>query len=97
MSIAQGCVKEDVSQARPPDVLWLICHIREDYPAGVHTLGGSFCMDSGLPEKGEPEKPQHRVGHPLENITPGSEGLWVILIQLVGARIHNLVCRQAYV
>ena len=43
---------------------------------------------------GEAQEPEHGVWDAGEDGAPGGEGLRVILVQLIGAGIHNLVVRQ---
>lgn len=96
MGIAERRVQEHISDAGAADVQRFGSDIREDDAVGVDATGGRLGPYTGLPVRREAQQPQHGVGHAAQDVAPGREGLRVVLVELVGARVDNPVLRQAH-
>lgn len=70
MRIAEGCVEENIGQARALDVDGLVCDVGEDDAGGVDAPLGCLRLDEGLPIGREAQQPQHAVRHPLQDVAP---------------------------
>ena len=96
MGIAERRVQEHISDAGAADVQRLGGHIREDDAAGVDAAGGRLGPYTGLAVRREAQQPQHGVGHAPQDVAPGREGLRIVLVELVGARVDDPVLWKAH-
>mmetsp|Transcript_16053 Transcript_16053/g.45975 ORF Transcript_16053/g.45975 Transcript_16053/m.45975 type:complete len:978 (-) Transcript_16053:302-3235(-) len=97
VGVAERRVEKDVRQAAPLDMQVLLHDIGEDNPLLPDAKLRGLRSDVHLALRREPQQPQHAVRDPLQYVTPRPEGLRVVLVQLVRARVDNLVLREANV
>lgn len=72
----------------------LVGHIGEDDAGGVNAQVVSLLPDVGFPIRWEPQQPEDRIWDAPQDVAPSLEGLWVVLVQLVAAGVHDLVVWQ---
>lgn len=68
VTIAQRGVEAYISQLASPHMLLLGCHGRENDARGRQTHVLSVLLDVGLANSREAKKPQHAVGHTLQDL-----------------------------
>ena len=73
---------------------YLCCNWGKDNSALRESETGGSSQDVGLANRGEAEKPEHRLGHGLQNVHPHLQGGRINLVELVEVAVYDGIARQ---